>query len=202
MATHKNLAIRMGADPAAPRTVAGTRTRARIRLYARRALARIAAPILIVSTCLLFGTAARAQDGGYMRALTSHGQVAGESTDPKFNGWILLHGATMPSAPEIAAMADESGAGSATGGAKAVRKPVIIVKDRDQSSLALLGACTSHQHFPEIDIVMTSAGGAPAARYKLTDAMIVSVRAGDTDGGPHEPFEQVRISYAKIEIQQ
>jgi type VI secretion system Hcp family effector len=151
---------------------------------------------------LLFGAAARAQDGGYMRALTSHGQVAGESTDPKFNGWILLHGATMPSAQEIAEMADESGTGPAAGGAKAVHKPVIIVKDRDQSSLALLGACTSHQHFPEIDIVMTSAGGAPAARYKLTDAMIVSVRAGDTGGGTHEPFEQVRISYAKIEIQQ
>ena len=171
MATHKNLAIRMGADPAAPRTVAGTRTRARIRLYARRALARIAVPILIVSTCLLFGTAARAQDGGYMRALTSHGQVAGESTDPKFNGWILLHGATMPSAPEIAAMADESGAGSATGGAKAVRKPVIIVKDRDQSSLALLGAYTSHQpvSYTHLDVYKRQ------LVYGLNDTLLLDV---------------------------
>lgn len=163
---------------------------------------RIAAPILIVSTCLLFGTSARAQSGGYMRMLTSHGQVAGESTDPKFYGWIPLREATMPSAPQIAAMADESSAGGAGGGEAAVHKPVVIVKDRDRSSLALVAAFSSHQHYPEIDIVMTSRNGDPTARYKLTDATIVSVRATDTDGGTHEPYEQVRISFAKIEIQQ
>jgi type VI secretion system Hcp family effector len=197
MDTHETLGIRMAAD------VAATRPPARPRI--RRTLG-IAAPILIVSMCFLFGTAAPAQNGGYMRALTSHGQVAGESTDPKFNGWILLREATMPSASQIAAMAEESssgsGTGAAAGGEKAVHKPVTIVKDRDRSSLALLAAFTSHQQFPEIDIVVTSPGGEPTARYKLTDATIVSVRAGDTDGGTHEPFEQVRISYTKIEIQQ
>jgi type VI secretion system Hcp family effector len=164
---------------------------------------RIAAailPILILTTCFLFGSAAaHAQSGGYMRVLTSRGQLAGESTDAKFNGWILLHDSTMPTVAQMAAMADETGAGASA--AKSVHKPVIIVKDRDQSSLALLGAFTSKQHFPEIDIVTTSPGGSPAARYKLTDATIVSVRASDTDGGTHEPYEQVRISYAKIEIQ-
>jgi len=163
---------------------------------------RIAAPILIVSTCFLFGTSARAQSGGYMRVLTSHGQVAGESTDPKFNGWIPLREATVPSAAELAAMADESSAAGNSGGEKTMHKPVVIVKDRDRSSLALLAAFSSHQHYPEIDIVMMSHGGEPMARYKLTDATIVSVRASDTDGGTHEPYEQVRISYAKIEIQQ
>jgi type VI protein secretion system component Hcp len=163
---------------------------------------RIAAPILIVSACFLFGTAARAQSGGYMRVLTSHGQVAGESTDPKFYGWIPLREATMPSAAELAAMADESSAAGNSGGEKAVHKPVVIVKDRDRSSLALVAAFSSHQHYPEIDIVMTLPGGKPATQYKLTDATIVSVRATDTDGGTHEPYEQVRISYAKIEIQQ
>jgi type VI protein secretion system component Hcp len=161
---------------------------------------RIAARILIVSGCFLLGsTAARAQSSGYMRVLTSHGQLAGESTDPKYNAWILLHAATMPSAAEMAAMADESSAAGNSGGEKSVHKPVVIVKDRDQSSLALLGAFTSHQHFPEIDIVVTSVSNKPIAQYKLTDAMIVSVRAGDTDGGTHEAYEQVRISYAKIE---
>jgi type VI protein secretion system component Hcp len=160
---------------------------------------RIAARILIVSACFLLGAAARAQNNGYMRVLTSHGQLAGESTDPKYNAWILLHAATMPSAAEMAAMADESSAAGNSGGEKTVHKPVVIVKERDQSSLALLGAFTSHQHFPEIDIVMTSLSGKPIAQYKLTDAMVVSVRAGDTDGGTHEAYEQVRISYAKIE---
>jgi len=163
---------------------------------------RVAAPILIVSASFLFGTAARAQNGGYMRVLTSHGQIAGESTDPKFNGWIPLREATMPSASQIAAMTDEASAGGASGGEKAVHRPVVVVKDRDQSSLALLAAFTSHQHYAEIDIVMTSRNEEPTARYKLTDATIVSVRAGDTDGGTHEPYEQVRIGYAKIEIQQ
>jgi type VI secretion system Hcp family effector len=163
---------------------------------------RIAARILIVSTCFLLGTAARAQNGGYMRMLTSRGQIAGESTDPKYNAWILLRSAAMPSAAEMASMAGESSAAGNSGGEKAVHKQVVIVKERDRSSLALLAAFTSHQHFPEIDIVMTLPGGDPSARYKLTDATVVSVRAGDTDGGTHEPFEQVRISYAKIEIQQ
>jgi type VI secretion system Hcp family effector len=195
MATQDNLAIHLTADVARPDT------RERYRTYFGRALG-ITAPILIVSTCFLFGTAARAQTGGYMRALTSHGQVAGESTDPKFNGWILLQSATMPSAPQIAAMADETVSGAGAGGEQSVHKPVVVVKDQDHSSLALLGAYTSHQHFPEIDIVVTSAGGTPGARYKLTDATIISIRAGDTDGGTHEPVEQVRIGYAKIEIQQ
>jgi type VI secretion system Hcp family effector len=162
-------------------------------------------PILILSTCFFFGGAAmQAQTGGYMRALTSHGQVAGESTDPKFNGWILLREASMPTVAQIAAMAEETSAGAASSGAgaaKSVHKPIVIVKDRDESSLALLGALTSKQHFPEIDIVTTSRGGDPAARYKLTDATIISIRASDTDGGTHEPYEQVRINYAKIEIQ-
>src|SRR5277367_3455512 len=164
---------------------------------------RIAARIVIVSACFLLGTtAARAQSGGYMRMLTSHGQVAGESTDPKYNAWIVVRSATMPSAAEMAAMADESSAAGNSGGEKTVHKPVVIVKERDRSSLALLGAFTSHQHFPEVDIVMEAFNGKPSAQYKLTDAMVVSVRAGDTDGGTHEAFEQVRISYTKIEILQ
>jgi type VI secretion system Hcp family effector len=166
---------------------------------------RIAAlifPILILSTCFLFsGAAAQAQGGGYMRALTSRGQLAGESTDPKHMGWIILHDATLPTAAQIAAMADETSAGAGASAATAVHKPVTIVKDRDQSSLALLGAYTSKQHFPEIDIVVTGVGDQIVARYKLTDATVISVRAGDTDGGTHEPYEQVRINYAKIEIQ-
>ncbi len=167
----------------------------------RRALDFVA-PILIVSTSFLLGAAARAQTGGYMRALTAHGQVAGESTDPHFNGWIPLRSASMPSAPQIASMADESNAARSAADDRAVHRPVTLVKEMDKSSLALLGAFTSHQHFPEIDIVVTTPGGDPATHYKLTDAMVVSVRAGDTGGGTHEALEQVRISYAKIEIQQ
>ena len=162
---------------------------------------RIAAPILILSTCMLFGTAASAQNGGYMRALTSHGQVAGGSTDPKYQSWIPLRQTAMPTAPQMAVMADETSTAPGAA-AKVVHPPIVIVKDRDDSSLALLGAFTSHQHFPEIDIVVTKIGDQPTARYKLTDATIISIRASDPADGMHQPLEQVRINYAKIEIQQ
>jgi type VI protein secretion system component Hcp len=191
MATEDNPGVHNPADAAG--------TQRRCCAIVRRALG-VTAPILILSTCLLFGTPARAQNGGYMRVLTSHGQLAGESTDPKYNGWILLQAATMPSAAQIAAMADEAATGA--GGEKAVHKPVIVVKDQDQSSLALLGASTSHQHYPEVDIILTSPGGTPVARYKLSDATILSIRAGDTGGGTHEAFEQVKIGYTKIELEQ
>lgn len=191
MATEDSRGLHNAADACGPQT--------RCRATVRRALGSTA-PILILSTCFLFGTPARAQNGGYMRVLTSHGQLAGESTDPKYNGWILLQAATMPSAAQIAAMADEAATGA--GGEKAVHKPVIVVKDQDQSSLGLLGASTSHQHYPEVDIILTSPGGTPVARYKLSDATILSIRAGDTGGGTHEAFEQVKIGYAKIEIEQ
>jgi type VI protein secretion system component Hcp len=162
---------------------------------------RSASAILILSTCLLFSTAARAQGVGYMRALTAHGQVAGGSTDPKYQSWIPLRQTTMPTAPQMSAMADE--ASPAPGAAaKVVHPPIVIVKDRDSSSLALLGAFTSHQHFPEIDIVVMKIGDQVTARYKLTDATIISVRASDPADGTHQPLEQLRINYAKIEIQQ
>ncbi len=163
---------------------------------------RTAAPILILSTCLLFGTAASAQSVGYMRALTSHGAIAGGSTDPKYDKWIPLRQAAMPSAPQMAALAEEASAAPAAAASKAVHPPVVIVKDRDETSLALLGACTSHQHFPEIDIAVMNPGDQLTARYKLTDATIISIRVSDPADGLHQPLEQVRINYAKIEIQQ
>jgi type VI protein secretion system component Hcp len=164
---------------------------------------RSAAPILILSTCLLlFGTTVRAQTGGYMRAVTSHGAMAGGSTDPKYNGWIPLRQATMPSAPQMAALAEEAATSSSAAAGKSVHPPIVVVKDRDDTSLALLGACTSHQHFPEIDIAVMNPGDQLTARYKLTDATIISVRVSDPADGMHQPVELVRINYSKIEVQQ
>jgi type VI protein secretion system component Hcp len=162
---------------------------------------RSAAPILILSTCLLFGTTARAQTGGYMRAVTSHGAMAGGSTDPKYNGWIPLRQAAMPSALQMAALAEEANTSSSAAAGKSVHPPVVVVKDRDETSLALLGACTSHQHFPEIDIAVMNPGDQLTARYKLIDATIISVRVSDPADGMHQPVEQVRINYAKIQVQ-
>ena len=168
--------------------------------YFRRAL-HFTAPILILSSCLLIGTAAHAQGMGYMRVVTAHGQVAGESTDPKYDGWIPLRQSTMPSAPQMAAMTEESAAATGAAAGKATHPPIVIVKDRDNSSLALLAAYSNKQHFPEIDIVVMKFGDQPTAKYKLTDATIISLRASGTEG-TQEPVEQLRIGYAKIETLQ
>lgn len=188
MATLVNVAILFALD-------AGTR----LFIHFRRAL-KITAPILIVSMACLAGSAARAQGMGYMRVLTAHGQIAGESTDPVYNAWIPLRQTKMPTATQLAAMAEGTTAsGDAEG--KAMHPPVVIVKDRDRSSLTLLAAYSSHQHFPEIDIVVMKFADQPTARYKLTDATVVSVRASAAQG-TEEPVEQLRIAYSKIELQQ
>lgn len=172
---------------------------ARVIVGIRRAMG-VAAPILLLSTCCLLGSAARAQNVGYMRVLSSGGQLAGESTDPRYPGWILVRQATLPSGAEIASMATETSAGASSDSSKAVHRPVVVVKFRDDTSLAMLAAYTGHQHFPEVDIVMAPER-APPIHYKLTDATIISVRASGADG-TQEPLEQLRINYAKIEIVQ
>ena len=165
--------------------------------------ARIPVAILILTTAawtLLAGPsgAQASRFGGYMRMVSASGHVvAGESTDPAFKGWIPLRHTTMPSAAEMAAMADDGSAASAAKGG--VHPPIVVVKDRDSSSLALLAAFSGHQRFPEVEITLTDNSDRAAKTYKLTDAMIVSVRAGGGGDGTQETVEQLRISYAKIE---
>jgi type VI protein secretion system component Hcp len=162
---------------------------------------RTTALIALVAACLLNGRAAHAQDPGYMRMITSSGrQMTGESTDPAHYGWIPLREAIMPSASEIAAIAEESKDASAASKSKSVHRPIVVIKDRDRSSLELLVAMTSHQRFPVVDIALTK-GDQVLARYKLIDATVISVRGGGTNGGTDAPMEQLRLTYAKIEIE-
>jgi type VI protein secretion system component Hcp len=133
-----------------------------------------------------------------MRCVSASGRtMAGVSTDATFNGWIPLRQTTMPTAAEMSAMASEDAATAR----KEVHPPIVVVKDRDSSSLAILGAFTSKQHFPEIDIAVSDHSDHPAVRYKLTDATIIAVRASVTPDAAQEPVEQLRITYAKIEVQ-
>ncbi len=162
---------------------------------------RAMALVAIVAASLLAGSAARAQDAGYMRMVTSSGrQMAGESTDATHFGWIPLREAIMPSASEVSAIVQESKDASAASDSKSVHRPIVLIKDRDQSSLGLLAAMTSHQRFPEVDIVLTK-GDQAVARYKLTDATVISVRGGGTNGDTDAPMEQLRLAYRKIEIE-
>jgi type VI protein secretion system component Hcp len=166
---------------------------------------RVAPLILIFAANLLIarGAAAQAKSFGYMRIVTQSGQMPGESTDPHYFGWIPLRQANMPTAMEISAMAgnsDAASSGANSADARAVNRPVVIYKDRDRSSLGLLGAKTSGQRFREIDIVLMKNGEIPIARYKLTDATVISVRDAGTAGGMDADQEQVRFTYSKIEV--
>lgn len=166
-------------------------------LIALRALVFVA----IVAASLLAGGAARAQSAGYMRMISTSGhQMAGESTDPAHYGWIPLREAIIPSASEIAAIAQESKNASAASDSKSVRRPIVLIKDRDRSSLGLLAAMTSRQRFPEVDIVLTK-GDEAVTQYKLTDVTVISIRGGGTNGGTDAPMEQLRLNYAKIEVE-
>jgi len=171
--------------------------------------------VVIAGAWLLLGSAAGAQESGYMRVMTAHGQMAGESLDPAFPAWIPFRSANMPTQWEMEGMSQDSSANSApaapdakaSGSAHAansattvVHRPVVVVKYRDKSSLGLLGAMTSHQVLPDVDIVFTSTNGQPGRRYKLTDASVISIRAGSTSDDTDAPMEQIRFNYAKIEI--
>jgi type VI protein secretion system component Hcp len=166
----------------------------------KRGAVKIAAPILILATCFLFGRAARAQSSGYLRAVTAaHGEITGESTDPAHKGWIPLRQVTVPSASQMAAMRVEETSDQGQAAMKVVHPPIVVVKDRDGSSLALLGAFTSKQRFPEMDLDVTNFSDQPVGRYRLIDATIIAMRASDPVDPNHQPVEVVKITYARIE---
>jgi type VI protein secretion system component Hcp len=155
----------------------------------------------VVVALWLSATSVACAQAGYMRIVTASGhQMAGESTDRNYLSWIPFRQATLPTTSEIAALAKESSSDSASTDTKSVHRPIVIIKDRDMSSLGLLGAMTSHQRLPEVEIVLTD-GGPVTGRYKLTDAIVISVRGGGTNGSTDAPMEQLRLSYAKIEIE-
>jgi type VI secretion system Hcp family effector len=164
------------------------------------ALGKRAVQILLAGACVLLGTVAHAQSG-YMRVITSTGrQMAGESIDPAHNGWIPFRSADMPSAADMASVAAEKPAADPRTASKAVHRPVVVVKERDKSSLPLLEACTTHQVLPEVQIAFTDSNNEPTVTYKLTDASVISIRAGDTNDGTEVAMEKVRFNYAKIEV--
>lgn len=164
---------------------------------------RMRAVTIAMAACwFLAGGAAHAQGQahGYMRVITASGrQMAGESTDPAHNGWIPFTRADMPTASEMAAIAQEAPPDPHSTN-KVVHRPVVIVKERDKSSLGLLSVMSSHQVLPEVQIAFTDNNNDPTVTYKLTDATVIAIRAGDTNGDTEAPLEQVRFNYTKIEI--
>jgi len=170
------------------------------------------ARLFIVGACALLGSAAMAQTKGYMRVVTPRGVIAGKATDPARSGWILLRHANMPSVSEIEAMSEETAETTASAAnakasgdpraevSKVVHRPVVVIKDKDSTSMALMIAQTSHQVLPEVDIALTNATDSTTVTYRLKDATIISIRGGESVDGSDAPLEQLRFNYAKIEI--
>jgi type VI secretion system Hcp family effector len=109
---------------------------------------------------------------------------------------------SAPATPDakVAATTRTTDSHATSSDSKVVHRPVVVVKYRDKSSLGLLGAMTSHQVLPEVDIVFTPRDGQATKRFKLTDASVISIRAGGIGDDGDAPMEQVRFNYTKIEV--
>jgi type VI secretion system secreted protein Hcp len=125
--------------------------------------------------------------------------IPGESTDDAHADWIEVLsyscGVTQPS----------SGSASSGGGASAERadfQDFSIVKALDKASPKLALACADGTHISEIILELCRAGGDKVKymEYKLSDAMVTSVRPGGSSaGGEALPLEEVSFNYGKIE---
>jgi len=125
--------------------------------------------------------------------------IPGESADANHKEWIEIlsfsHMLTQRA----------SGSPSAKGGAAAERcdhHPFTIVKALDKASPKLAAACCEGTHIKEILMTLNRAGGEKLEymRFKLSEAMITSVRPGGTSSGAETfPLEEISFNYGKIE---
>jgi type VI secretion system secreted protein Hcp len=125
--------------------------------------------------------------------------IEGESTDAMHKGWIDLlsysHGVEEPrslltSARGISAEQADS-------------HDFTITKAVDKASHELMAACTSGQHFSEVNVEICFAGGDKQKymEYKLTGVGITSIRPADQSSNPEAvPAEVVTFSYAEVEM--
>lgn len=187
----------------------------------------LAGAVLAAACALFSGSAnAQAQTTAYIRIVTTHGPISGAAKDPGHEGWIPCREASMPSVSEITAtntalagssltkkttspaargtVAGESAPRDmATGQASGRRRwePLRIMKEVDASSPKLFELARSGESIPEVDVeLLRNEGGklVPAAKYKLTDAIISSVQK--MGGSEERPMESVTFTFQKIEI--
>ena len=132
--------------------------------------------------------------------------IAGESTDDKHKGWIEL---------DSFSWGDSQSASTATGGGGAGKvsfKPLVVTKPLDSTSVSLLRACASGQHFPTGTIleVYRKAGGQRKAgaelkldqpelllTLSLTDATLSQVEEAGV-GGP--AVESLSLVFERVTI--
>jgi type VI secretion system secreted protein Hcp len=125
--------------------------------------------------------------------------IPGESTDDKHKDWIEIlsfsHGVSQ-----------KASGSSSSGGARSAQRcdhqDFSIVKTLDKASPKLALFCCNGQHIKEITMDLCRATGDKQKymEYKLSDAIVSSVRpGGSAQGGETLPLEEVSFSYGKIE---
>jgi type VI secretion system secreted protein Hcp len=125
--------------------------------------------------------------------------IPGECTDDKHKGWIEVlsysTGLAQPSGGSVSATGGHSG-----GRADLHDLTCVIALGKQSPKLAL--ACAKGTHIPEVKLELchNTDEKNKYMEYKLTDAIIRSVRpGGSAKGGEDRPLEEVSFGYAKID---
>lgn len=125
--------------------------------------------------------------------------IPGECTDDKHKGWMEVlsysHGVSQPSGGSV------SGAGGHSGGRADLQDlHCVVMLGKQSPKLAL--ACAKGTHIGEVKLELCHNTGEKNKymEYKLTDAIVRSVRPGGSSQGTEvRPLEEVTFGYAKID---
>jgi type VI secretion system secreted protein Hcp len=125
--------------------------------------------------------------------------IEGESTDKAHANWIELlsfsHGMSQTTSSVV------STAGGATS-SRVNMQDFSIVKHFDKATPKLAEYCCTGKHIPSVKVEICRAGGDKLKymEYKLSNAIVSSVRPGGTShGGDDVPLEEISFNFGKIE---
>jgi len=124
--------------------------------------------------------------------------IKGESTDDKHKDQVEVLSFNWGVSQRASGSASSAGSLTAE---RADFQPFVIVKALDMASPKLALACATGEHVKEVVLELCRSGGdkQPYMEYKMTDAIVTSVRPGGSGHGENVPLEEVSFSYGKIE---
>lgn len=125
--------------------------------------------------------------------------LPGESTDDKHKDWIEVLSFSWGVSQPVSGSASSGGRSAE----RANFQDFSIVKTLDKSSPKLALFCANGTHVKDITLTLSRASGDKQKymEYKLSDAMVSSVRPGGSSlGGEALPLEEVSFHYGKIEL--
>ncbi|MBI4329217.1 MAG: type VI secretion system tube protein Hcp [Chloroflexi bacterium] len=131
------------------------------------------------------------------------GDIKGESTDKKHEGWIEVLSYSWGVSQPASATATGAASTGAVTAEKASFQDFTIVKRLDKASPLLMLTCARGERLPEVTIQLAEAqrGGLAFMKYTMSDCLISSVKpGGSAQGGESLPLEEVSFSFVKVEL--